>query len=53
MIQESYFTRNPLNATLRDPLNPSSIHMTTPNDLHSTYDNMILNSHLDNKNLIK
>lgn len=53
MIQESYFTRNPLKATLRDPLNPSSIHMTTPNDLHSTYDNMILNSHLDNKNLIK
>lgn len=53
MIQESYFTRNPLKATLMDPLNPSSIHMTTPNDLHATYDNMILNSHLDNKNLIK
>ena len=24
MIQESYFIKNPLKATLRDPLNPSS-----------------------------
>lgn len=53
MIQESYFIQNPLRVTLRDPLNPSSLHMTTPNDLHSKYDNMILNSNLENKNIIK
>ena len=53
MIQESYFTKNPLKATLKDPLNPSSLHMTTPNHLHSNYDNMILNSNLENNNIIK
>lgn len=53
MIQESYFIKNPLIAKLTDPLNPSSIHMTTAYDLHSTYDNMILNSNLENKNIIK
>ena len=53
MIQESYFTRNPLKANLKDPLNPSSLHMTTAEDLHSSYDNMILNSNLENRNIIK